>query len=199
MSSRKPYSDATATLGTLHANIEARDAVHLAVYQVELGVAVKPGQPLSIIDGKAYLASEAHAVGIADPFIKEKKIKAGAKIWLILYPGMIQSLRHVWEHDSFKQSKDDLNASVESKDSAQDESYNSAVAYLENIAKQIDLDLSDLLYHAKSYLEHGSYYVGGSECEGFSFDHEEFWNAYEKVTGTKAGPNDRYSFISCSC
>lgn len=138
MSSRKPYSDATATLGTLHANIEARDAVHLAVYQVELGMAVKPGQALSIVDGKAYTASESHAVGIADPFIKEKKIKAGAKIWLILYPGMIQSLRHVWEHESFKSSHEDLNPNNNSRDEENDK-LDIATAYLTDIAQQIDL------------------------------------------------------------
>ena len=74
-----------------------------------------------------------------------------------------------------------------------------AIEYLEYVASSIDTSYDDLLYYAKNYLENGSYYICGSECENFSMNHEKFWNAYELVENTKVDNHDRDSFISCGC
>ena len=40
------------------------------------------------------------AVGVLDPFRKDC-IKAGSRVWGLLYPGTITGLRHVWSHSAF--------------------------------------------------------------------------------------------------
>lgn len=92
-------------LGQLCDETSRRDAVHFAIAPVEAGVrTLKPGDHvyLSERDGKAYHADEnAPGIGIVDPFLKEGPDR-GQTFWLMLYPGTITSLRHVFTHPSFK-------------------------------------------------------------------------------------------------
>lgn len=96
-----PHADATATLGTIHNKIEGRDAIHLAVYQVEMATFAQRGTLLRLgEDGLAYpTGNKDLAAGILDPFLESAD--KGDKVWLILFPGMIKSLRHVWDHPIF--------------------------------------------------------------------------------------------------
>ncbi len=197
----KPHADATATLGTIHSQDEKRDAVHLAVYQVELGMDVKPSSPLIIIDGKAYLAEKNEsAIGIADPFIKTKgKIKEGSKIWLVLYPGMISSLRHVWEHPEFKSSESDsASQNQQIIDNDKSQAFQVSYEYLSDFADDIGITTANLIECAQDYLATGQYHNGGAECEG-EWICDEFWNHYEVVTKTEVVQHNRGNFISCSC
>ena len=222
--SRQPYADATATLGTIHTKDEGRDAIHLGVYQVELGAAAQRGAYLSVQDGKAFpVLKKEKAVGILDPFL-HNDADMGDKVWLVLFPGMITSLRHVWEHPAFpnlpqeykfgedttptKKSRSSKKKATEVvKDEPIKTSFNEAEQkeleeksnareVIERYAASIDLDYDEMMEKADEHLDTGRYYVGGSECEGTYF-HEDFWDAYEIITGKTV--ESKENFISCSC
>lgn len=97
---RTVHTDALETLGMIHFKPEARDAIHLAVEPIEAGMALNPSENVKIIDGKAYSATRQEGVGIVDPFLPSV-VMPGEFFWLVVYPRMITSLRHVWEHPNF--------------------------------------------------------------------------------------------------
>lgn len=99
---RSVHTDALETLGMIHFKPEARDAIHLAVEPIEAGEDLLPGSHVNIdVDGKAYLRCPQTGVGIVDPFLPHYGVKRGQRFWLVVYPRMITSLRHVWEHPDF--------------------------------------------------------------------------------------------------
>lgn len=100
---RSVSTDALETLGMIHFRPEQRDAIHLAVMPVEAGMPLMRGADIGIgTDGKAYTTqADVKLIGIVDPFIPNKGVKRGEKFWLVIYPRMITSLRHVWEHPAF--------------------------------------------------------------------------------------------------
>lgn len=99
---RAVHTDALETLGTIHTREEHRDAIHLAVEPIEAGMWLHPGEHVKLIDGKAHRIFKYSdgAVGIVDPFLRDI-VEPGQKFWLVVYPRMITSLRHVWEHPAF--------------------------------------------------------------------------------------------------
>jgi hypothetical protein len=112
---RSTHTDALETLGMIHFKPEARDAIHLAVEPIEAGERLRPNDDVGIYNGKAYQAAirdidgqmvEVKALGKVDPFLPNNKfVQAGQSFWLVVYPRMITSLRHVWEHPAFSESK----------------------------------------------------------------------------------------------
>ena len=96
---RTVATDALATLGTvLIPGKEQRDAIHLAVEPVVAGEVLAPNQDVGFLpDGRVGRCN--HPVGKVDPFLK-RNLQAGETFWLVVYPGKIKSLRHVWEHPS---------------------------------------------------------------------------------------------------
>lgn len=112
---RSTHTDALETLGMIHFKPEARDAIHLAVEPIEAGERLRPNDDVGIFNGKAYQAGEreidgkiayVEPLGKVDPFLPNNKfIQAGQSFWLVVYPRMITSLRHVWSHPAFPESK----------------------------------------------------------------------------------------------
>lgn len=92
---RKVSTDALETIGNIIDEREKRDAIHLAVEPVCAKVKVFPGQ-----DVQADGTPGPDAIGIVDPFLKGP-VQPGQYFWLVVYPRMIHSLRHVWTHPSF--------------------------------------------------------------------------------------------------
>lgn len=106
---RSVSTDALETLGKIHTRQEYRDAIHLAVEPVEAGENLFPGTHVYIKDGKAFnvgfsQTDALRAVGIVDPFISVK-VEQGQRFWLVIYPRMITSLRHVWSHPAFEETE----------------------------------------------------------------------------------------------
>lgn len=107
---RTPHADALETLGYVHKQEEHRDAIHLAVEQVEAGENLKPGDHIGFgDDGKVYKnrRKTAKTLGIVDPFLTETVI-SGEKFWLVVYPRQVTSLRHVWAHPDFPEKEEQL-------------------------------------------------------------------------------------------
>lgn len=198
-----PHADATATLGTVHTKNEGRDAVHLAVYQVTLGQNISMYDKASKLtiksNGRAYIYDEYDenqtAYGILDPFINQS-LNVGDKVWLILFPGMITSLRHVWEHSYFPESpKETPISSLEDK-------FAEFPAIL-NAASQLEISCEEIINSAEHYIKTGNYYCGGNEAEGVHVG-QDFWEDYYRYKGMNSDAttiNDIYkgNFISCSC
>ena len=91
------------TLGTLIANSDRRrDAVHIAVVPVISDQRLAPGQHvgLCVPDDLERVGPCDHNIGIVDPFLASD-VEPGQRFWLLLYPGTITSLRHVWTHPTF--------------------------------------------------------------------------------------------------
>jgi hypothetical protein len=98
---RKVSTDALETLGTIIGPNEKRDAIHLAVIPVEAAQTLEPGSHVILKqDGKAYLAPRGEGIGIVDPFLSSAMthVNIGQHFWLVIYPRVITSLRHVWTH-----------------------------------------------------------------------------------------------------
>lgn len=91
----------TPNIGHLIEGQAFRDAIHVAVAPVEAGEDLPPGQRVALHSGKAYADVWEKCIGIVDPFLKEL-VQKGERFWLFLYPGSIESLRHVWTHPAFK-------------------------------------------------------------------------------------------------
>jgi hypothetical protein len=76
-----------------------RDAVHVAVAPVVAAAHLLPGQHVGVLaDGRA--GADEEPIGVVDPFLTEA-VRPGQRFWLLLYPGTITSLRHVWTHPAF--------------------------------------------------------------------------------------------------
>lgn len=207
----QPVNDATSLLGLVHTVPANRDAVHVACYQVELAETWNINNPAQMLminkEGFAVPTNDREkALGILDPFIQDVyDLNNGDKVWLILFPGMIRSLSHYWEHEafpaapvekSFADFKAEQIAEVE-KTIAPDklESYH----YLSNIADDLEISLEELLSEADSKVrDPHHYYTGGAEAEGYCLG-RTFWSHYQAYTGTVVPENNQDNFISCSC
>jgi hypothetical protein len=66
--------------------VTERDAVHVAVIRATAVTVLQPGQRL--------------ANGIVDSFLT-KPVQPGQQYWLMLYPGTVTSLHHVWTHPAY--------------------------------------------------------------------------------------------------
>ena len=79
-----------------------RDAVHIAVAPVVAGEGLDPGWHVYLKDGLAYghSAREPGDIGIVDPFLPSGPDE-GQRFWIVLYPGTITGLRHLWRHEAF--------------------------------------------------------------------------------------------------
>jgi len=203
---RKVSTDALETLGTIITEKERRDAIHLAVENVQAAHDLVPGQDVGFIgDPRLRQAGKCQEpLGIVDPFLN-KGPRKGEWFWLVVYPRQISSLRHVWSHPKFPDPPEIL-AFTEEEEKKIKQTIGAldgaSKKWLENFAHSIGVTYEDLIDHARRYNEYGEYWNEGGRFEGVSCD-EEFWKHYHGVTGeelssectSKWGGN----FFSCSC
>jgi hypothetical protein len=98
---RTPFTDALTTLGTILPSSQTGqcDGVHVPVLRVHAAHPLYPNQDVGVT-GPGASDATAHAVaklGKVDPFLT-KAVARGQGFWMVLYPGQITTLRHVWEH-----------------------------------------------------------------------------------------------------
>lgn len=188
---RKVSTDALETLGTIIDHTQKRDAIHLAVLPVVAGERLRAGEDIRVENGVAMSANRPDSTGIVDPFLTVNA-KIGDRFWMVLYPRMVTSLRHVWSHPAFA---DDDTAAVPSSTNAPARSVSQD--WVAALAARLGVSSAGLMEAAEKYQSHGTYWRGGSNFEGETIP-EEFWTHYEIVTGKSVG-DDRESFLSCSC
>ena len=214
---RTPHTDALETLGKIHEFDEKRDAIHLAVYPVEAGEFLIPGENIRVDNGKAYTCTRAEGLGIADPFIESGQIQKGQRFWLVIYPREIRSLRHVWEHPAFPSSVEEeltiTGTSVEPEVQVSEEQIAEALAMMghpvelakitiREVAEQFDVTydwLMDEADQAQTDKWHLARHPEDSgRFEGQSLP-QRFWDAYATVKGVPREKVKDDNFFSCSC
>jgi hypothetical protein len=161
-----------------------RDAVHIAVLPVLAHSDMEPGMHIGFKNG---FSTFENPIGIVDPFLK--KVNAGEKFYLFLYPNTITSLRHVWIHPDIPS---------EIQEEVVEKNTNPSKEWIENFAGGLGLSYEEIMDAAEEYVEHGEYFVQGGRFEG-EYVPDEFWPHYESVTGKKVAEKDKGSFFSCSC
>jgi hypothetical protein len=204
---RTVSTDALETLGMIHTREEKRDAIHLAVLPIEAAYHLNPGTDVQIgKDGRAQWGFGEEAVGIVDPFLKAP-VKAGERFWLVLYPRVITSLRHVWSHPSIP---DEIKTSAP-VDSEKEQSRKWLMAYA----------VALFSYHGVEYDDEGervgeSPQARGEECLRYLLENvesgffgtdieygesvqpsDELWFHFERYTGRK--PSNKPEHFRCAC
>lgn len=79
-----------------------RDAIHVAVASVTAAERLVPGQRVGLVRPGSFewVGPCADPIGIVDPFLNEA-VQVGHRFWLLLFPGTITGLRHIWKHPAF--------------------------------------------------------------------------------------------------
>lgn len=186
---RKVSTDALETLGTIIDDKQKRDAIHIAVLPVIAGEWFNPGDDIGVgSDGLAF--SVLKHTGIVDPFLKEP-VEKGQRFWMLLYPRMVTSLRHVWSHPAF--TDDDGHTPLPPASSASKD-------FIRDLAATGGRTFDELVAAGHAFLDDGEYFNGaeGGEWEGVSVP-TDFWPHFENVTGRKVPDGKRENFFSCAC
>jgi hypothetical protein len=180
---RTVSTDALETLGTLIGPNEKRDAIHLAVIPVEAGCNLAAADHVGLKDGKAFKEDCAELIGIVDPFLS-LFVHKGQHFWLVIYPRVITSLRHVWTHPRLP---DEAGAPVVVSTDKQ-----SAIAWLTDYAEGMNATYDELIYALENY---GTF---DGQPDYYDKNPQDCRHYYEIATGKKftLGAQD---YFSCSC
>lgn len=177
-----------AGIGKLIEGESNRDAIHVAIAPVVANEMLRPGEAVGFIeDGNTSLVGRKvdGLIGIVDPYLKEPVLKNDS-FWLFLYPNTVTGMRHHWSHPAF----------TENKPTQTDK----AGGIIEKTAAEFGLVYVEFMDYVRDYLRTGESACDGGRWEGQSlWGNDEFWNAYEEVTGTKVPEDDRGGVFSCSC
>lgn len=195
---RTVHTDALAFLGKfLEGTPAARDAIHLAVERVRGVDYLSPGEAVGFVAPGLVSASARKLVGIVDPFLTDGPCP-GNEFFLVLFPGTVTSLRHVWEHPDIpaQQPEPAISAGAPVSPSEQ---------WLRDFAERCGLGYSTLMDGAKTWVatSAGSRWGGEYLCLGGLLEGQyvpaEFWPHYEAVTGAKVPTAQQENFFTCSC
>ena len=183
----KVTTDALATLGTIIDDKAGRDAIHIAVMPVVANEKLFSGQDIGLLaDGKASGRAAKH-LGIVDPFL-DTCVEKGERCWMLIYPRVITSLRHVWAHPDIADEAPSNVVETPIDQEARDE--------IMKLADTAGISYEEMMEYARVYQETGEYACQGGRWEGMGAG-DQFWEAYEKITGKKVA--DRGGIFSCSC
>jgi hypothetical protein len=189
-------TDATATLGTIITETGLRDAVHVAIFSVEAGEYLHPGDHVGLLsDGVTACRKREPIIGIVDPFLPDS-LEPGECFWLYLYPRTVTGLQHVWQHPAFDKEEMESDSEKWLKDfiaSSDCPGYNTVIrAACSERDKQVYDDDDVYGYNEGNYI-----HFNGADAHGEIPD--EFWTHLEIITGKKFGPDKRAKYFSCSC
>jgi hypothetical protein len=179
---RTVSTDALETLGTIIGPDAKRDAIHLAVIPAVAEDRLSPGDHVQLVGGKAQHAANGHGIGIVDPFLAGA-IQPGQRFWLVIYPRVITSLRHVWTHPQLPDETPSVDKSA-------------SEAWLRSFCERTDVPSYE--YVMKAIEDYGP------EEHSLHLDKDatgeippEFWTHVEIVLGRKLPHHPTY--FSCSC
>jgi hypothetical protein len=194
---RSVHTDALATLGTIIDEHQKRDAIHLAVIPAIAGEPLAPGTDVALDHGVATHSTEEDCVGIVDPFLKGLAAK-GDRFWLVIYPRVITSLRHVWTHPAIGDEVVAGCVPSQVNDKAVSE------AWLRQYAKRVNCYLADNGDSAYETLmediRNGELTYRGTDMHSFGElqDADELQRHASIVLGRPVIWSD-FSWFSCSC
>jgi hypothetical protein len=179
-------------LGQFITKDEERDAIHIAVTPVVATEILLPGDRIGFVAGSTErVTKKAVHIGIVDPFLDDP-IGPGTKIWMLLFPYTITSLKHFWTHPAFVP---DPKAR--------------AKKWIEDFADTMDMyddyDYEDrnkmtyefLMATADRFVQTGESGLIGS-TDIYNGKWTDFWTNYEIVTGNKV-PEDSSDSIPFRC
>ncbi len=170
-------------LGLFPVENSQRDAIHIAVVPVVSEENLYPGDRVALVAGTTHKvqslrgAENEMGIGIVDPFLS-KRIYAGQRFWLLLYPHTITSLRHEWTHPAFEAVEHTVKKSHE---------------WLAEKAVRLGVPLEELLYAATN----GGCF--GQDLDGDSQIEPELWEHIKVVTGKTVPVVDRPTHFRCAC
>lgn len=176
---RTVATDALATLGTIIDASQKRDAIHLAVIPVVAGMDLVVGDDIGIRNGEAF-NNGVQNIGIVDPFLKEA-VHKGQNFWLVIYPRVITSLRHVWTHPA-----------IENEATSTSVDQQAAIQWLTEYAERMDTTYDKLIFA----IEHNGCFDG--QPNYYDKDPQDCKPYYEIATGRR-WPSGVSNYFSCSC
>ncbi len=193
---RSVATDALAVLGTiLHDANQKRDAIHLAVEPVIASCYLKPGQTITVRNGKAYPIKRGEELGIVDPFLGED-VRQGERFLFIMNPRMVHSLRHVWTHPAFPDEVGTPAQSVDRKPESE--------AWLRAYAVRVNSHYEDDPEYAYKILMEGIksgelvYHGTDMHSRGDLIDADELQYHASIVLGRQV-KWDEFEYFSCTC
>ncbi len=193
--------DATATMGTvLMPGTMGKDAVHVAVVACEASTNLEVGAAVAISHRDAdaplaFIANRKDSIGIVDPFIDDRFIKAGQRFWLYLFPRTITGLRHVWTHPAFDGVSDGSYASPSQRLASE--------KWLKDWCRANDCpSYGTVLGRVLEWIDEGKDNVDFLYFYGQDAHAEippEFWVHMSVVTGHTIVGHDLPKYFQCSC
>jgi hypothetical protein len=183
-------------LGQFISKNEERDAIHIAVAPVIATEILLPGDRIGFVAGSTErVTKKAVHIGIVDPFL-EDPIGPGTKIWMLLFPYTITSLKHSWTHPAFSSHPAKERAKKWIENFA--DSMSMSDDYYDEDSKKM-MTYEFLMSTADNYVKTGETgFVGSTDI--YDGKWPEFWKNYEIVTNTQISENDRISIpFRCAC
>ena len=170
-------------LGKICSKYAERDAVHVAIAPVVTNEGALPGGHVGLLEGdeETVTKNTRKKIGIIDPFL-QGKIKKGTRVYLVLYPGSITSLRHHWFHPSFTKEVSDKDASV---------------AWMNKFASSVGLSYDEVMSFLDNSDDSGCHFGDDRQSDEAYDNRYDLLRHYEIITGTTFINND-ISF-RCSC
>src|SRR4051812_22292017 len=187
---RSVATDALETLGMIIDGKQRRDAIHLAVEPVVAGERLQPGARITVVGGVAHSADDEEALGIVDPFLINPGRK-GQRVWFVMLPRMVHSLRHVWTHPAFQ---DEAGTSASQPAPAADKA--ASERWLHEFCDRSDCPSYEEVMGAVA-AECGDEYLHFDDRSAHGEIPPEFWVHVEVVLGRKLKNHPTY--FSCSC
>lgn len=180
---RSVSTDALETLGTIIDDSQKRDAIHLAVLPVIAAQVLSPGDH---VNEQGEVVRTGTGLGIVDPFLKDN-VLPGERFWLVIYPRVITSLRHVWTHPALPDESTGQAPLFNKEDSER--------WLREFIAGATYADYEEVI--AAALDSEGSEYVMISGSDASGLIPTEFWYHLSVVSGRAVRGTANY--FSCSC
>lgn len=207
-----PHDPTLAAMGTIHTTDMQRDAVHIAVVQMTAAVSLQPGWRIGRdARGLAVKADEddIEAIGIVDPYLIDA-VPTGSRFFMLLFPGTITSLKHLWTHPAFDVVDHRPSTLVRLIPPVVEVPRSTVRTMVEHDRTMAQLVLEDIVRRAGTSfydLMRAAYCAAGPDGYGpitLGTDNDlydvpsEFWPAWSMYTGRPI-PNDAAQTFSCSC
>jgi hypothetical protein len=186
---RTVSTDALETLGTIIDANQKRDAIHLAVIPAICADSwLAPGTDVLLTEAGARACSkhDPFAIGIVDPFL-HVQVNLGEHFWLVIYPRVITSLRHVWTHPQLPD---------EGPQAANSSAKAASEAWLRNRADGLGITYEEIVEAGTSREYPGCF---GNDIYGDRDIEQEFWFHVEVVAGDVCPPDKRPTWFRCAC